>query len=166
MKNRLSFSLVLVLSLVFSIFAPIKSNAQAILGQYPTTGQTLVGVTGSVPLFAATPAILGLAYIANTSYSAVQISTSFSPVNTSFLVINGTGTITMTSTPTISTTTAVSGQELVITGGTNPVTFTDNGTLSGSLLELSAATRAVGTGSMLVLRYYGGKWYEVSFAAN
>ena len=54
MKNRLSFGLVLVLSLVFSIFAPIKSNAQAILGQYPTTGQTLVGVTGSVPLFAAT----------------------------------------------------------------------------------------------------------------
>lgn len=165
MKNHSSFLAVIVF-LLLSVLAPIKSNAQAFMGQYPTTGQTLVGVTGSVPVFTATPAVLGLAYIANTSYPAVHISTSFSPVNTSFLVINGSGTLTMTSTPTISTTTAVSGQELTISGGANPVTFTDNGTLSGSLLELSAATRAVGTGSMLHLRYYNGKWYEVSFAAN
>jgi hypothetical protein len=156
----------LVVFFLLTIFAPIKSNAQAIFGQYPTTGQVPVGVTGSVPLFTNTPAISALAIIPSASYSAVTVSTSFSPVNTSFLVINGTGTLTLTSTPTVSTTTAVSGQELTFLGGANPVTFTDNATLSGSLLKLGATTRALAVGDTLTLVYYNGLWYEKAFANN
>jgi hypothetical protein len=162
----LCFSLFFILFFLSMFAAPRTVSAQSVLGQYPTTGQVLVGVTGSVPLFTGTPAMSAVALIPNTAYSAVQISTSFSPVNTSFLVINGTGTLTMTSTPTISTTTAISGQELIITGGANPVTFTDNGTLSGSLLELGAGTRVVSTNKILKLRFYGGSWLEESYASN
>lgn len=101
-----------------------------------------------------------------TSYSAVQISTSLSPVAMAFAVINGTGTLTLTSTPHIATTTAVSGQSITLMGGANVVTFQDEGTLTGSLLELGAATRALGAGDILKLRYYSGKWYEEGFVNN
>jgi hypothetical protein len=166
MNKSLTFLAVCIFALVALLTPPTFAAFPLIAGQAMKTGQLLVGVTDGGPLATNTPAISALAFIPNTSYSAVQVSSSFSPVNTSFAVINGTGAITLSSTPTIATTTAISGQEITITGGTNAVTFTDNGTLSGSLLELSAATRAVAAGSMLKLRYYSGKWYEVSFAAN
>ena len=107
-----------------------------------------------------------IAFTPLTSYSSVNVSTSFSPVNSTFLVINGSGTITSTATPAISTLTAVSGQELLIMGGANVVTFQDNGTLSGSLLELGNTTRALGAGDILKLIYYSGKWYEIGFVNN
>lgn len=102
----------------------------------------------------------------NTSLSAVETSTSISPVGISFAVINGTGTLTLESTPHIATTTALSGQSITLMGGANPVTFVDEGTLTGSLLELGANSRALGAGDILKLRYYGGKWYEEGFVNN
>lgn len=148
-------------------------------GSYPTVRVGLVGTVPSVVLNSGSAGVAvirgnsgsvsvtgGMVQVPNTAYSAVQISTSFSPVGLGFAVINGTGTLTLTSTPHIATTTAVSGQEITFFGGANPVTFVDEGTLTGSLLELGGATRALGAGDMLTLRYYGGKWYEVSFANN
>lgn len=169
MKKSLSFLGLLLCFVFIAIFsslnifvAPARAAGVPILGQYLTNGQVLVGSTGSAPVATAISALQQVV----TSYSAVQVSTSFSPVNTTFMVINGTGTLTLESTPQIATTTAVSGQSITIMGGSNPVTFVDEGTLTGSLLELGAAGRALGAGDILKLRYYSGKWYEEGFVNN
>ena len=101
----------------------------------------------------------------NTSYSAVEVGTEIVPT-ASFFVINGTGTLTLTSTPTISTMTAVNGQIIEILGGANAVTFQDNGTASGTLLELGDTGRQIGANDILRLRYYDGSWIESYWADN
>ena len=100
------------------------------------------------------------------SYANLSASNTISPYGKSFIVINGTGTITMASTPTISIHAAVNGQEIIITGGSNAVDFVDEGTLTGSLLELGSSSRTLSTGDILELIYYSGKWYEVGFTDN
>lgn len=101
------------------------------------------------------------------------------PVNASFetLLSSGAGTIII-ATPSISTTTVPyglvgipDGTMLVLTstaaagGG---VTFQDNGTLSGSQLELGAATRTVTLNKILRLRFVSAtsKWVEESYGNN
>lgn len=164
MKNIFKFvfarqNTLLGLLLMLAIF-PILASAQN-GGVYKEQGGLREVVSSGSEL-----AIAGkLAFTPATAYSAVQISTSFATTN-SFLVINATGTITSTATPAISTLTATSGQEMIIMGGANPVTFQDNDQLSGSLLELGSATRALGAGDVLKLIYYSGKWYEIAFVNN
>lgn len=104
--------------------------------------------------------------VPNTSYSAIAVSSSISPVGVSFLVINASGTLTSTATPFISTTTAISGQTLTLMGGTNVLTVSDEGSVTGTLLELGDTSRALGAGDILKLRYYSGKWYEEAFVNN
>ena len=123
-----------------------------------------------------TTGVLSMAGVANTgavaetpntsSYSSIGISTSINPAGLAFIVMNASGTITSTATPFISTTSAVSGQVLTLMGGANAVTLQDNGTLSGSLLELGDTSRVLGAGDILRLRYYNGKWWEESFVNN
>lgn len=130
------------------------TGAQAITGNQTVTGnQSVSGSKSEVP---------------STTYSSTVLYTTntISASGASFIVINGSGAIVMGSTPTIATTTAVSGQSITLFGGTNAVTFTDEGSLTGSLLELGSTTRALGAGDMLKLRYYGGKWYEEGFVNN
>ncbi len=136
-----------------------------------------IGTSGalSVASLSATGA-LSMAGVTNTgavsetpntaSYSSIGISTSITPTGKAFIVLNASGTLTSTATPFISTTSAVSGQVLTLMGGANAVTLQDNGTLSGSLLELGSTTRALGAGDIIRLRYYDGKWWEESFANN
>lgn len=136
-----------------------------------------IGTTGvlSVASLSATGA-LSMAGVTNTgavaetpntsSYSSIGVSTSINPVGLAFIVMSASGTITSTATPFISTTSAVSGQVLTLMGGANAVTLQDNGTLSGSLLELGSTTRALGAGDILRLRYYNGKWWEEAFVNN
>ena len=102
----------------------------------------------------------------NLTYSSLSKTTTLNPYGKKFIVVNGTGAITMASTPTISTQAAVNGQSLIITGGANTVDFVDEGTLTGSLLELGASSRTLNTGDILELIYYSGKWYEVGFTNN
>ena len=100
------------------------------------------------------------------TYTAVSTSTKLNSYGKNFLVINGTGTITMGSAPTISTTSVTNGKILFIMGGTNPITFSDGGTLTNSALSLGSATRAVGSGDILELIFYSGKWREFGFVNN
>ena len=100
------------------------------------------------------------------TYSALSTTTIISPYGHSVIVINGVGTVTMSSAPTISTTAATSGQILTIIGGTNPVTFTDAGSLSNSCLSLVTSTITLSSGDILELIYYNGKWRELGFTNN
>lgn len=100
------------------------------------------------------------------TYTSLSKTTTLSPYGKATLVINGTGTIDMASTPHISTSAAYSGQEITLFGGANPVTFFDEGSLTGSLMELDSSSRAISTGDTLRLMYYGGKWYETGFTDN
>lgn len=142
--------------------SPARGYALEVVGNVKMTGsqtgdQTLIGnqsVSGS------------RTEVPDTAYSSINVSTTMSPVGLSFAVVNASGTLTSTATPFISTTTAISGQVLTIMGGANVLTLQDNGTLSGSLLELGSTTRALGAGDILRLRYYGGKWYEEAFVNN
>ena len=146
----------------------IGTNIAAPVASIGTTGALSVAslsATGSLSM--AGVANTGAAVeTPNTSNSALEVTSALNPVGVSFAVVNATGALTSTATPFISTTSAISGQVITIMGGTNALTLQDNGTLSGSLLELGAATRALGAGDILRLRYYNGKWWEEAFVNN
>lgn len=88
------------------------------------------------------------------------------PVSGSFIRSNGSGTVTMTATPTLQTTGVQDGTILYYYSSNGTTVFQDNGTLPGSDVELQAATRSVGPGDVLQLIFSDGKWWEVSFANN
>lgn len=79
---------------------------------------------------------------------------------------------TNTATPLISTTaTALTdGQEIELWGTDNTalIVVQDEGTLTGSKLQLGAATRSLGKGDVLRLRYNStdAYWYETGFVNN
>ena len=81
--------------------------------------------------------------------------TETTPTSTYGLISSTGGALTLTATPTISTGTALvsDGQQFVIRGATENVTFQDNGTLSGSRLQLKAGTRVLHNGDVLGLIY-------------
>lgn len=76
------------------------------------------------------------------------------------------GPLTLSATPTITTTTWAEGTRFIIQSATNTITFQDNGTLSGSLLELGANTRALGVGDILELIFRNSTWWEIGFYNN
>jgi hypothetical protein len=74
------------------------------------------------------------------------------------------GALTMTSTPTISTTDVVAGQVLIIchTGG-GTLTLQDEGTLSGSKLQLrSGSTYALAADESTQFVYVNSYWRQIS----
>lgn len=108
--------------------------------------------------------------------SSISTTTTILPTD-SFNVLQSTGVnITLTSTPTISTSTVVGGTSpwadgtklVLTTTGTVTVTLQDNGTLSGSRLHLGAATRVVGNDKILTLIYVAAQnfWDELAYANN
>lgn len=108
--------------------------------------------------------------------TGVTVSTIV-PVNSPYeTVISSGGPIVLTSTPNISTTTVVggaveipSGTMLVISStATASVTFQDAGTLTGSQLQLGAATRAVSQYKTLTLIYDATDhfWREIAYGNN
>ena len=142
--------------------SPARGYALVVLGNVKMTGSQ----TGDMTLIGNQSVSGSKADVPNTVYSSINVSTTMSPVGISFAVVNTSGTLTSTATPFLSTTTAISGQSITLMGGSNVLTLQDNGTLSGSLLELGDTTRALGAGDILRLRYYGGKWYEEGFVNN
>jgi hypothetical protein len=88
------------------------------------------------------------------------------PALASFVeVANASGTITLTSTPTIAA--GAAGQVLVVLStGAGSVGLQDNATLSGSNLLLGATARTLGTRDSLVLIYSQtlGRWVELAYA--
>ena len=100
--------------------------------------------------------------------SGVYVSTSVT-ASCPYMVLIASGTpLTMTSTPTISTTSAVTGQFLIITSTASAITLQDNGTLTGSLLELGDTTRVISANKILLLLFdaNNGKWAELAYGNN
>lgn len=112
-----------------------------------------------------------------TGYGGIFASTTI-PVTSSYEVLLGSGTddTVLSSTPQIATTTVsggdtkwTSGTYLTLTStSTNGVVFCDEGTCTGSRLQLGAATRTVDQYDVLMLVWDSadGYWREVSFTAN
>jgi len=129
------------------------------------TGDVSGNVTGDVTTTAIS--IDGTKIDVPTAVVQLDTATALGTLD-SFVIVVGSnaasGAFPMTSaaTPFISTTTATAGQEIMIMGSsaTGTVTLSDNGTVSGSLLELDGTTITLGLGSNITLRYYSGKWYQ------
>lgn len=154
---------------VGSSLEPASGFALDVVGNLKVSGNITASptLTGNLTLVGNQSVSGSKAEVPSTSYSALAISSAISPVGVNFLVVSASGTLTSTATPFISTTTAISGQVITLFGGSaNVLTLTDEGGLTGSLLELGSGTRAIGAGDILKLRYYSGKWYEEGFVNN
>lgn len=153
---------------VGSSLEPASGFALDVVGNLKVSGNITASptLTGNLTLVGNQSVSGSKAEVPNTAYSAIAVSSAISPVGVNFLVINASGTLTSTATPFISTTTAISGQMLTLMGGANVLTLGDNGSVTGTLLELGDTSRALGAGDILKLRYYSGKWYEEGFVNN
>lgn len=108
-----------------------------------------------------------------TRSSIVGISTqttTLNPTNAYVSFLSTGGTVNLTAVPSISTINVMDGEFLMLysTSTSNPVVVQDNGTLSGSLLELGAATRTITQLKRLFLQFDAtlGKWVEVAYGNN
>ena len=157
-------------------------------GNETVTGNSTNGapVTGSYAVPAtATPAaltvkgtfVIGPRVALGLSGPTGLASTNTFPVNGSFETIISTGlALLMTATPAISTNTLVGGTTVIADGmilviassATQVITFQSNGTLSGSLLKLGAATRAVTQFKRLTLQFdaVDGFWEEIAYSSD
>jgi hypothetical protein len=127
-----------------------------------------------VGLFVIDPVAVGTAEGGGVG-KGIYASTTVAVTSTYQTVISSGGAVALTSTPSISTTTSgglpfAAGTLLIITStatAPNAVVFTDNGTLSNSLLYLGASTRTVSLGRTLTLIFGAdGFWREQAFATH
>lgn len=81
------------------------------------------------------------------------------------------GAVILTSTPIVRTNDVVDGQVLCLEGtdNTNTIGISDDGTVTGTKVQLNAVTnRTLGAGDILLLKYNStlATWQEVSFSNN
>lgn len=106
--------------------------------------------------------------------TGIYISTTIPYTSIYETLVSSNGNITLTSTPSIATMTAAgvpfaSGSFLILSSTVSAsVTFQDEGTLSGSKLQLGASTRTLGQFDTLQLIFDAadGYWREVSYGNN
>lgn len=102
------------------------------------------------------------------SLQTLAAGTAINAVTPTARIVGSGGPIVSTATPIIAD--GSEGQVLRVfgTSAVNTVTLTDETGLPGSNLELNAATRVMGLGSILVLYYDSTttKWFEQSYSAN
>ncbi len=147
-----------------------------------TTGTNGTGTLGTAGVAATVNTVLGLfstpSVMLGTSgqNTGVNISTTIPVVASYELIISSGSNITLTSTPTISTTTLVGGTVGIPDGtylvigstATQVITLQSNGTLSGSQLKLGAATRAITQYKDITLRFSSADsfWHEVAYSSD
>ncbi len=118
----------------------------------------------------------GVQVFTKVAITGIVVSTTI-PVNSSYESLLSTGsTVILTSVPNISTTTVINGSTLLPSGtylvlsstAAGGVTFQDAGTLTGSQLQLGAATRTVTQYKTLTLIWDAtdGFWREISYGNN
>lgn len=135
----------------------------------PSSGGSAISLSSSTQMVWRTAA-------STTNYRSYSGPGGMIPLDKSFTIIGTTGSIadvgvgnsgiSLSATPTISTATAINGDQVMFIGAVSSITFSDNGTLVGSALKLGATTRAVGLGDMLGLIYLNGFWREEYFVNN
>ncbi len=145
------------------------SEATGTIGATNSTGQGGTAATSDT--------ITGLLIFGKVAITGIVASTTI-PVNSSFETLMSTAntTVNITATPSIATTTVVGGSTGLTSGtflilsstGTSGVIFTDEGTLTGTRLQLGAATRTVTQYKVLTLIFdaVNSMWIEKSFGNN
>ena len=161
MKNCFTF-LAAVLS--FTLFTlPVKSAGPAIAGHYLTTGQVLVGVTGSAPV---ANTLLGTSGQIAVAQGAEGGNFQFSfPTNVQMTNLTVTGTASWLSTGTYT------AQDLIATYGVAAATGVYSGAVTGASFSatgaLSGATLATtGAGTIVGAAYIGASNTVSTVAAN
>ena len=114
---------------------------------------------------------LNVKITASASASAVQSLTTATAIvaNAPIVrVVGSGGAVTLTATPTLAD--GVDAQEIEIwgTNDTNTVAIQDEGTLTGSNIQLPGTVRTLGLGDVMILRFNSttGFWYETGFSNN
>lgn len=133
------------------------------IGKGKTAASAALDVVGSQLLS-------GRLSTARTALSGIQASTTVLATSAFETVLSTGGSVLLLSTPNITVSGVPDGTRLVIvsTSTTGPIVFQDEGTLTGSKLELGAASRSVSGNSALSLIFDSvvGKWKETSYSAN
>jgi hypothetical protein len=103
--------------------------------------------------------------------SATQTLTASTAIKASapiVRVVGSGGAVTLTATPTLAD--GVDAQEIEIwgTNDSNTVALQDEGTLTGSNIQLPGTVRTLGLGDVMILRFNSttGFWYETGFVNN
>lgn len=141
----------------------VTAAATSLSGSETIAGNSTI--TGNI-------SVSGKVIYPRTTITGVFGSTTVIPTSEFYVLTSSSpgGTIPMTSTPTLSTTTATDGQFVVLKGTSSVATITlqDNGTLAGSLLELGSTTRIISDLKVITLMFDSlvGKWIEVSYGNN
>ncbi len=163
-------------------FANVYSAAETITGSVTegTVGST--NATGLGGTAATQNVTNGLTVFGKVAITGIVVSTTI-PVNSSYETVMSTAgnAIIISATPSISTTTLVqaagaatgtilpSGTYLVLSStGASGITLQDEGTLTGSRLQLGAATRAITQFKTLTLIWDATDafWREISYGNN
>ncbi len=133
-------------------------------------GSTALTCGTAALTFDSTPLVTANAPLATakTAITGIQVTTNVVASSSYETVVSTGGVVTLTSTPNIAA--GVSGQWLVISSTATGmgVTFQDEGTLTGSKLQLGAASRAITQYKTLTLIYDAadGFWREISYGSN
>jgi hypothetical protein len=130
-------------------YLPIEAGANVVL----TTNGVNVKITASATASAVQSLTAATAILAN------------API---VRVVGSGGAVTLTATPTLAD--GVDAQEIEIwgTNDSNTVAIQDEGTLTGSNIQLPGTVRTVGLGDVIILRFNSttGYWYESGFSNN
>lgn len=146
-------------------------TSQSVNGTAALTWDSTPAVTANVPF------ALGKSQVGTATGAFGVYASSTIPVGSSYILLLSSGSnLLVTSTPSLSTATSIGGATsiadgtLVVVTSTDAATITlqDDGTLSGSKLELGASTRAISAKKTLTLIYQAtlGKWLEIAYGNN
>lgn len=106
-------------------------------------------------------------YIGVPTNYIVGAGTTVTPTSEFGVFTTTSGAIVWAGSPSIATTTATNGQLFTIMSSTSSnITLTDSVNLQLSTTTTSNSRILSNTGDNIVLRYYSGAWYEVSFSTG
>lgn len=172
MKKYLLALLIGVAAVSVSHAAATKFTDLTVTGTLTTVTSATTGnqtVTGNSTV-TGDRTVAGRNVITPTSMTGVTVSSSVPAAASYYILTSTSGALIMAATPAISTTTATNGQTMILRGvsASNTFTLQDQGTLSGSLIELGAATRVISDKKVLFLLYDStlGEWLEQSYGNN
>ena len=107
----------------------------------------------------------GLPSEVQTAYAPVAGTTI--PVTTTQIALLNVAPVTMTATPTITTTDITAGTRItILQAALGTLTLQDESVLAGSKLKLAASTRTLSQSQTIVLIWTGAYWSEVSYTAS
>jgi len=150
-----------------TVTGTLTTATNAVTGNQTVTGNSTVSGNASVT---GNQTTAGATIKTASATTGVYVSTTVAATSSYAVLTSSSGPLLMTSTPSVNVATATNGQILIIKGvsATNTITFQDEGTLTGSKLELGSTTRVVSDKKVLQLIFDStlGEWLELSYGNN